>query len=92
MTTITLPPEIEGPLREEARRRGTSPELLAIDALRLRFATPAMAGADIQPEPTLADFLEGYVGVVEGTTEALSEHCGERFAAGLAENESREGA
>ena len=40
MTTITLPPEIEGPLREEARRRGTSPELLALDALRVRFAPP----------------------------------------------------
>ena len=33
----------------------------------------------------------GYVGIVEGTTEALSERCGERFAEGLAEGRSREG-
>ncbi len=38
MTTITLPADIEGPLAEEARRRGTTPERLALDALRLRFA------------------------------------------------------
>ena len=56
MTTITLPPEIEGPLREEARRRGTSPELLALDALRVRFAPPVTPSPDQRPEPTLADF------------------------------------
>lgn len=59
MTTITLPPEIEGPLREEARRRGTSPELLALDALRVRFAPPVTPSPDQRPEPTLADFLTG---------------------------------
>ena len=91
MTTITLPPEIEGPLREEARRRGTSPELLALDALRVRFAPPVTPSPDQRPEPTLADFLNGYVGIVEGSTEALSERCGERFAEGLAEGRSREG-
>jgi len=91
MTIITLPPEIEGPLREEAQRRGTSPELLALDALRDRFAPPVTSSTDERPEPTLADFLDGYVGIVEGTSEALSESCGERFAEGLAENRTREG-
>jgi hypothetical protein len=91
MTIITLPPEIEGPLREEARRRGTSPELLALDALRDRFAPPVTSSPDQGTEPTLAEFLNGYVGIVEGTTEALSERCGERFAEGLAEGRSREG-
>ena len=46
---------------------------------------------DQRPEPTLADFLNGYVGIVEGSTEALSERCGERFTEGLAEGRSREG-
>ena len=59
MTSITLPPEIEGPLREEARRRGTSPELLALDALRVRFAPPVTSLPDQCPELTLADFLTG---------------------------------
>ena len=33
MTTITLPPEIAGPLSDEARRRGTTPEVLALETL-----------------------------------------------------------
>jgi hypothetical protein len=41
MTTITLPADIEGPLTEEARRRGTTPEGLALETLRLRFTPPA---------------------------------------------------
>lgn len=35
--TITLPPEIEGPLAEEARRQGTTAESLAVEALRKAF-------------------------------------------------------
>ena len=34
---ITLPPEIEQALREVARRRGVTPEELALAALRERF-------------------------------------------------------
>ncbi len=90
MTTITLPADIEGPLAEEARRRGTTPELLALDTLRLSFAPTATSPAGEPPEPNLADFLAGYVGLVEGSTEPLSERCGERFAEGLAEDRMRE--
>jgi hypothetical protein len=90
MTTITLPADIEGPLAEEARRRGTTPELLALDTLRLRFAPPVVSPSEEQPVSNLADFLDGYVGLVEGSTEPLSERCGERFAQGLAEDEARE--
>ena len=90
MTTITLPADIEGPLAEEARRRGTTPERLALDTLRLRFAPPAASPMEEAPAPNLADFLAGYVGLVEGSTEPLSERCGERFAQGLAEDSLRE--
>ena len=90
MTTITLPTEIEIPLEEEARRQGTTPERLAIDTLRLRFARPADPSSEKPPEPSLADFLLGYAGVVEGSSEPLSERCGERFAQGLAEEKPRE--
>lgn len=90
MTIITLPAEIEGPLAEEARRRGMSPERLAVDTLRLRFAPAAATATEEPPEPSLADFLAGYVGVVEGATEPFSERCGERFVQGLAEDSSRE--
>jgi hypothetical protein len=90
MTTITLPANIESPLVEEARRRGITPERLALDTLRQRF-TPSVASPSAEPpESTLADLLTGYVGLVEGSTEALSERCGERFAQGLTEAQSRE--
>ena len=83
MTTITLPPDIEAPLVEEARRQGTTPEQLAIDSLRkLFFSEPSM-------EESLFDFLAGYIGTLSGTTEALSENCGQRFADGLIEKQQR---
>ena len=91
MTTITLPVEIEGPLAEEARRRGTTPERLALEALRLRFVSSGASPTGSPLESNLADFLDGYVGVVAGSTEPLSERCGERFAHGLAEEKLREG-
>ncbi len=34
---ITLPPQLEAVLSEQARRRGVAPEVLALDALRERF-------------------------------------------------------
>jgi hypothetical protein len=88
MTTITLPPEVEVPLAEEARRRGITPELLAVESLRQLFAPPPATGAP-GGEKTLFDFLAGYIGTVNGTTEALSENCGQRFAEGLAEKQQR---
>ena len=88
MTTITLPAEIEGPLVEETRRRGTTPERLALDTLRLQFSSAA-SPSEQPPESNLADFLAGYVGLVEGSTEPLSERCGERFTEGLSEEKTR---
>ena len=68
MTTITLPPDLEGRLADEARRRGTTPELLALDGLRRLFPPP---GADNGAEGhgTLFDFLAGYIGTVAGAAE-----------------------
>jgi hypothetical protein len=88
MTTITLPPDLEKPLAEEARRQGTTPELLAVDCLRKQFV-PATATDKPAESETLFDFLSGYMGAVSGTTEALSENCGRRFAEGLDEKQRR---
>ena len=90
MTTITLPAEIEGPLAEEARRRGTTPEILALDTLRQHFESPVALPSAKPSGSNLADFLADHVGLVEGSTEPLSERCGERFAEGLAEKALRE--
>ena len=78
MTTITLPLDIEGPLTEEARRQGTTPEQLAVECLRKLFVATPDSGTSAA-SATLFDFLAGYIGLVQGTTEALSEHCGQRF-------------
>jgi hypothetical protein len=88
MTTIILPPEVEGPLAEEARRRGTTPELLAIDCLRELFV-PRPSGEGTGKDESLFDFLSGYTGTVDGTAEALSEQTGQRFVEGLIEKRDR---
>jgi hypothetical protein len=82
MTSITLPPDLEGRLTEEASRRGTTAELLALEGLRRLFPPNA---APAGSSGTLFDFLAGYVGTVTGTVEPLSEDCGRRFAEGLAQ-------
>ncbi len=84
MTSITLPPDLEGPLEEEARRLGTTPELLALDSLRKQFGSKHTADPSLTSQ-TLLEFLSGHIGRVSGTTEALSENCGQRFSEGLAE-------
>ena len=85
MTSITLPPDLQGSLEEEARRLGTTAELLALEGLRRLFGTKPIADQPL-PGQTLFEFLSGQIGRVNGTTEALSENCGQRFAEGLAEN------
>lgn len=88
MTTITLPPDLERSLIEEAHRQGTTPELLAVECLRKLFVSMPVVDSSAA-DATLYDFLSGYVGLVDGTTEALSEHCGQRFAQGLVEQHQR---
>src|SRR5947208_673043 len=80
--TITLPPDIEGPLAQAAREQGTTPERLAVDSLRQMFTSGPETAVPAEGE-TLYDFLSGYVGTISGTTEALSENCGDRFTDGL---------
>jgi len=88
MTIITLPPEVEGPLTEEARRKGTTPELLAVDCLRKQFLSPTTTATAVAGD-SLFDFLAGFAGTVEGSAEPLSEDCGQRFAEGLVEKQKR---
>jgi hypothetical protein len=85
MTIITLPPDLEKRLAEEARRRGISLEQLALNSLRELFVPAANGGAD--GSETLWDYLSGYVGTVSGTAEPLSENCGQHFADGLLEKQ-----
>ncbi len=89
--TINLPPEIEDPLTEEARRRGTTPELLAVDSLRERFVQPPKQ-PDANGAQTLYDVLKDHIGTISSSENVpggarLSEDCGKKFAEGM--NEKR---
>jgi hypothetical protein len=79
--TITVPPELAIPLAEEATRRGTTPELLALEGVR-RVLPPSPTARPVAG--SLLEFLSGYVGTVEGSAEPFSQDCGRRFAEGLA--------
>lgn len=82
-------PEIERALTAEAQRQGTTPELLALDTLRERFVPEKSPAAGGEAHRTLADFLAGYVGVLDssefGSEPRMSEATGRKFAAGMVE-------
>ena len=88
MTTITLPADLEAPLREEAKKQGTTPEAVALEGLRKLFHLPVTHKEPPNGE-SLFDFLKGYLGVVNGVAEPLSEKSGERFAEGMLEKQER---
>ena len=93
--TITLPPDLEKPLAEQARKQGTTPEILALDTLRQQFpaesAAPEPEGGDAESEPqTLYDFLKDYIGVISSSEHVpggarMSENTGAKFTEGLLE-------
>lgn len=85
MLTIAVPPELAVPLAEEARRRGTTPELLALEGVRR--VLPAVP--PLQAAGSLLEYLAGYVGNVAGSSEPLSQNCGRAFADGLAGQSAR---
>ena len=90
MTTITLPPEVEASLAEAARKKGTTPESLAVESLRQLFV-PAGPTSEPPTAKTLYDHLDGFIGKFDGTGEAFSENCGKRFADALAEKHKAAG-
>jgi hypothetical protein len=77
MTTITLPPEIEAPLADAARKKGTTPESLAVETLRQHFP-PAAKNADATEAKNLFEYLADYIGKIDGPAD-LSEKRGEYF-------------
>jgi hypothetical protein len=91
--TITLTADIEKGLVEQAGEMGTSPEALAIETLRSRFAPPSTAGAE---EPgaagrgSLADLLGDFIGCIASEEHVpggaqMSKEPGKQFAEGLLE-------
>jgi hypothetical protein len=64
---ISVTSEIEAALAEQARRQGTTPELLALDCLRQHFLSPTATEGTGQKTETLADFLAGHIGVLSSS-------------------------
>ena len=93
---ITLTPDIEQALADEARRLGTAPEILALDILRERLAPPASHEMPRAARESLADFLSGQIGVLHsGELVAggarMSEDGSRKFAALLIQRRQRQG-
>ena len=91
---ITLTPDIEKALAEQARKLGTTPEQLALDSLRERFVLAADA-VRAEGQGTLAEFLRGHMGVLHSSEHIpggarMSEQTGKKFATGLLAEHQKE--
>ncbi|HEX7424182.1 MAG TPA: hypothetical protein VF311_09910 [Terriglobales bacterium] len=91
---ITVPPEIERALTAQARKRGTTAELVALDSLRERFVRLRVRRGHDKGEhnghQALADFLSGYAGALHSSEcvsggGRMSEEPGKKFAKALIE-------
>ena len=70
---ITVPPDIERVVSARASELGTSPEVVVLEILRERFCPGVKDDDDADnahPDETLADFLDGYVGVLHSHEQA----------------------
>lgn len=91
---ITLTPDIERALTEEAQTQGTTPEILALTYLKERLVLPETAEAPTEEYETLADFLAGYIGVLSSSEYVpggarMSETIKEEFVKGLVEKREK---
>lgn len=87
---ITLTPEIEQALNEIAEKQGTTIEVLVLNTLREKLFTPTAKpnrkiSQKLQRAKTLADFLAGYVGVLDSNEftqggAQMSKNTGKKFA------------
>ncbi len=94
MTTITLPPEIERAVSEQAQRQGTTAELLALDILRRTFPAP-VEPPERKPGASLFDLLKNHIGVIHSSEylpggAQMATDSGRKFAEGMA-RKRREG-
>ena len=92
--TITLTPDIESALVEQAKEHGTTPEQLALESLRERFVTPSEQSAPTDGAETLYDRLKDHIGVINSGEHVpggarMSEETGKKFAAGMVEKRRR---
>ena len=83
MITITLPPELEQAMTEQAIRQGTTPEVLALDKLNAFFLPAATVEETVEGE-TMADYLKEFIGCIDSREVVpgganMSEYTGRKF-------------
>jgi hypothetical protein len=92
---IELAPDLESALSDAARRQGTTPDLLAEAYLRERLDVRRHESPGTEAK-TLADFLAGYVGVLDNGNDDdanegnLAEDTGRRFTEALSRSRAEE--
>ena len=87
---IRITEDIEYGLKDQARREGKTPEALALDALRARFAKMEETETGATKPRTLADRLAKHIGVISSSEHVeggaqMSKDVGKKFAEGMAE-------
>ncbi len=85
---IELTPDIERRLAVQARKLGTTPERLALASLRERFGPTVTQDAPTEAPGTLADFLQGHIGVLHSSEHVpggahMSKDSSKKYAADL---------
>lgn len=85
---IIVTDDIERSLTEKASQQGTTPEMLAIDALRKQFVSPSNAEPDMAEAQNLAEFLGDYIGSISSGEHApggaqMSKDTGKKFTEGM---------
>lgn len=83
MVTITLPPELEQVVTEQAQQQGTTPELLALERLHQQFLSDPIMPVSLETG-TMADFLSEFIGCIDSREIVpgganLSEDPGQKF-------------
>jgi hypothetical protein len=67
MVTITLPPELERVVAEQAARQGTTPERFALDKLRGLLLPSPLA---TEGQGSMADFFADFIGSIDSSETA----------------------
>jgi hypothetical protein len=84
MTTITLPPDLEGRITQEADRLGTTTEILAIKKLSELFK-PLSTTQNKANCRSMLEYVSDHIGTIAGSSEPYSQNTGKRFAEILAD-------
>lgn len=86
--TIKLTPALENALTKQARKKGTTPEMLALDTLHTQFGISKESNTSSENQGNLADYLSDHIGVLSSSEyisggAKMSENSRKKFTAGL---------